>query len=79
MFEYDEDIDSDIVTCIKNQTSGENGSFKCKFYPKVCLSKVGLSMHMRVKYSSHSDSGVLRLKLELPDFSLMHQKSAQKV
>ena len=83
----DKDMESEIVTCIKNQTSGENCLFKCKFCTNVCLSKAGLSRHEKAKHKqrttldsgSHSDSGGLRLRLELLDFSLMYQKSAQKL
>ena len=50
VFENDEDMESEIVTCIKNQPSGENFSFKCKFCPKVCLSKAGLSRHEKAKH-----------------------------
>ena len=87
MFENDKDMESEIVTCIKNQPSGENCSFKFKFCPNVCLSKAGLSRHKKAKHqqhttldsASHSDSGGLRSRLELTDFSLMYQKSAQKL
>ena len=43
MFENDIDMESEIVTCIKNLPSKENCSFKCEFCPKVCLSKAGVS------------------------------------
>ena len=64
MFENDEDMESEIVT-------------KCEFYPKVCLSKASLSMHEKEKHQQHStfdsvsnsDSGGLRSRLELTDFS----------
>ena len=87
MFENDEDTESEIVTCIKNLPSRENCSFKCEFCPKVCLSKAGLSRHEKAKHQqhstlesiSHSDFGGLRSRLELTDFSLMYQKSAQKL
>ena len=87
MFENDEDMESEIVTCIKNLPSRENCSFKCEFCSKVCLSKAGLSRHEKAKHqqhttldsASHSDSGGLRSRLELNDFSLMYQKSAQKL
>ena len=86
MFENDEDMESEIVTCIKNLPSRENCSFKWEFCPKVCLSKAGLSRHEKAKHQqhsthdsvSHSDSGSSRSKLELTGFSLMYQKSAQK-
>ena len=65
MFENNEDIESEIVTCIKNLPSRENCSFKCEFCSKVCLSKAGLSRHEKAKHqqhttldsASHSDSG----------------------
>ena len=87
MFENDEDMKSEIVTCIKNLPSRENCLFKCEFCSKVCLSKAGLSRHKKAKHqqhttldsASHSDSGGLRSRLELNDFSLMYQKSAQKL
>ena len=87
MFENDEDMESEIVTCIKNLPSRENCLFKCKFCPKVCLSKAGLSRHEKAKHqqhttldsASHSNSDGLRSRLELTDFSLMYQKSAQKL
>ena len=87
MFENDEDMESEIVTCIKNLPSRENCSFKCEFCPKVCLSKAGLSRHEKAKHQehstldsgSHSDAGGLRSRLELTDFSLMYQKGAQKL
>ena len=87
MFANNEDMESEIVTCIKNLPSRENCSFKCGFYQKVCLSKAGLSRHEKAKHQqhsahdsvSHSDSGSSRSKLELTHFSLMYQKSAQKL
>ena len=87
MFENDADMVSEIVTCIKNLPSRENCSFKCEFCPKVCLSKADLSRHEKAKHQqhsthdsvSHSDSGSSRSRLELTDFSLMYQKSAQKL
>ena len=87
MFENDEDMESKILTCIKNIPSRKNCSFKCEFCPKVCLSNAGLSRHEKAKQQQHttfdsaihSDSGGLRSRLELTDFSLMHQKSAQKL
>ena len=87
MFENDEDMESEIVTCITNLPSRENFSFKCEFCPKVCLSKAGSSRHEKAKHQqhstldsvSHSDSGGLRSRLELNDFSLMYEKSAQKL
>ena len=42
IFENDEDMESEIITCIKNLPSRENCSFKCEFSPKVFLSKAGL-------------------------------------
>ena len=42
IFENDEDMESEIITCIKNLPSRENCSFKCEFCPKVRLSKAGL-------------------------------------
>ena len=42
MFENDDDMESEIITCIKNLPSRENCSFKCEFCPKVRLSKAGL-------------------------------------
>ena len=86
MFENDEDMESEIVTCIKNLPSRENCSFKCEFYPKVCISKVGLSGHEKAKQQhstrdsvSHSDSGSSRSRLEITNFSLLYQKSTQKL
>ena len=87
MFENYADMESEIVTCIKNLPSRENCSFKCGFCPKVCLSKAGLSRHEKAKHQqhsthdsvSHSDSGSSRSRLELTHFSLMYQKSAQKL
>ena len=87
MFENDDDMESEIITCIKNLPSRENCSFKCEFYPKVCISKVGLSGHEKAKHQqhstrdsvSHSDSGSSRSRLEITNFSLLHQKSAQKL
>ena len=68
MFENDEDMESDILTCIKNLPSIENCSFKCEFCPKDCLSKAGLPRHEKAKHQKHSshdsvshmDSGSLR-------------------
>ena len=85
MFENDEGMELEIVTGIKNQPSIENCSFKCEFCPKFCLSKAGLSRHEKAKHQqhrtfdgvNHSDSGSLRSRLELADFSLMYQKNAQ--
>ena len=54
MFENVADMESEIVTCIKNLPSRENCSFKCEFYPKVCLTKVGLSRHKKAKHQQHS-------------------------
>ena len=87
MFENEEDMESEIVTCIKNLPSRENCSFKCEFCPKVCLCKAGLSRHKKAKHqqhttldsANHSDSGRVRSRLELTDFRLMYQKSAQKL
>ena len=87
MFENVEEIESEIVTCIKNLTSRENCSFKCEFCPKVCLSKAGLSRHEKAKHQqhstlysvSHSDSVGLRSKLELTDFSLMLSEECSEV
>ena len=87
LFENNEDMESEIVTCIKNLSSRENCLFKCKFCLNVCLSKAGLSRHQKAKHqqhttldsASHSNSGDLRSRLELTDFSLMYQKSAQKL
>ena len=87
MFENDEDMESEIVACIKNLPSKENYSFKCNFCPKVCLSKTGLSRHEKAKNQqqtpldsvSHSDSGGLRSRLEVTDFSLIYQTRAQKL
>ena len=45
MFDNDKDVESEIVTCIKNLPSRENCLFKCQFCPKVFLSKRGLSRH----------------------------------
>ena len=42
MFENDEDMESEIVTCIKNLPSRENCSFKCEFCPNIWLSEAGL-------------------------------------
>ena len=52
MFENDEDMESEIVTCIKNLPSRENCSFKCEFCPKACLSKAGFSRHEKKNISS---------------------------
>ena len=87
MFEYDEDMESEIVTCIKNLPFRENWSFKCEFCPKVCLFKAGLWRHGKAKHQQHSthdsvsrsDSGSSRSRLELTNFSLMYQKSVQKL
>ena len=87
MFENDEDMESEIVTFIKNLPSRENCAFKCEFCPKVCLSKEDSSRHEKAKHQqrtnldsvSHSDSVGLRSRLELSDFSLMYQKSFQKL
>ena len=49
MFENDEDMEPEIVTCIKNLPSRENCSFKCEFCPNVCLSKGDLSRHKKAK------------------------------
>ena len=53
----------------------------------MCLSKAGLSRHEKAKHQqhsthdsvNHSDSGSSRSRLELTGFSLMYQKSAQKL
>ena len=50
MFENDEDMESEIVACIKNLPSRENCSFKSEFWPKVCLSKAGLLRHEKAKH-----------------------------
>ena len=50
MFENDEDMESEFVTCIKNLPARENCAFKCQFCPKFCLSKVGLSRHKKAKH-----------------------------
>ena len=84
MFENGEDMESEIVTCIKNVPSRENCSFKWEFCPKVCLSKAGLSRHREAKHEqhsthhnvSHSDSDSSRSRPELTNSSLMYQKSA---
>ena len=52
MLENDEDMESEIVTCIKNLPSRENCFFKCEFCPEVCLSKAGLSKHEKAKHQS---------------------------
>ena len=39
MFEYDEDMESEIVTCIKNLPFRENWSFKCEFCQKFVYPK----------------------------------------
>ena len=65
----------------------ENCSIKCEFCSKVCLSKAGLSrlekakhqQHTTLDSASHSNFGGLRSRLELTDFGLMYQKSAQKL
>ena len=49
MFENDADMESEIVTCIKNLPSRENFSFKCEFCQKVCLSKAGSSRQEKAK------------------------------
>ena len=54
MFENDEDMESEIVTCIKNLPSRENCSFKCEFCPNIWLSEAGLSRHEKVKHQQHS-------------------------
>ena len=71
MFENDEDMELQIVTCIKKLPSRENCSFKWEFFPKVYLSKAGLSQHETTKQQqcsthsvSHSDSGSSRSRLE---------------
>ena len=51
---YDRDMESEIVTCIKNLPSRENCLFKCQFCPKVCLSKRGLSRHFKAKHQQHT-------------------------
>ena len=86
MFENDEDMELEIVTCIKNLPSRENCLFKWEFFPEVCLSKAGLSLHETAKHQQHSthsvshrDSGSSRSRLELTDFSFMYQKSAPKL
>ena len=87
MLENDEDMESKIVTCFKNLPSRENCWFNCEFCPKVCLSEAGLSRHEKGKYQQHnthdsvchSDPGSSRLRLGLTDFSLMYQKSAEKL
>ena len=86
-FENDRDIESEIVTRIKNLPSRENCSFNCQFCLKVCLFKAGLSRQEKAKHQqhttigsvSHSDSGGLKSRLELTDFSLMYQNSAKKL
>ena len=73
MFENDKDIESEVVTCIKNLPSRENSSFKCQFCLKVYLPPAGLSRHEKAKHQLHttldsvsdSDSGGLKLRLEL--------------
>ena len=71
MFANNEDMESEIVTCIKNLPSRENCLFKCESWPKLCLSKAGLSRHEKAhqKHSthdsvSHSDSSSSRSRLE---------------
>ena len=54
MFDNDKDMESEIVTCIKNLPSRENCLFKCQFCPKVCLSKRGLSRHFKAKHQQHT-------------------------
>ena len=87
MCENNKDIESEIVTCIKKLPYRENCSFKCQFCPNVYLSKAGLSRHEKAKHQlhttldsvSHCDSGGLKSRLKLTDFSLVYQKSAQKL
>ena len=84
IFENDKDMKSEIVICIKNLPSRENRSFKWQFCSQVCLSKAGLSRHEQGKHQkhttldsvSHNDSGGLKSRLKLTDFSLRYQKSA---
>ena len=80
-------MESEIVTCIKKLPSRENCSYKSRFCPKGYLSKAGLPRQEKAKHQlhtthdsvSHSDSGSLKLRLKFTDFSLMYQKSAQKL
>ena len=50
MIENDADMESEIVTRIKNLPSRENCSFKSEFWPEVCLSKAGLLRHEKAKH-----------------------------
>ena len=50
MFENDEDMEPEFVTCIKNLPARENCAFKWEFCPKFCLSKAGLSRHEKAKH-----------------------------
>ena len=80
-------MESEIVACIQNSSSRENCSFKSQFFPRVCPSKGGLPRHEKAKHQQHttldniihSDSFVLKSRLKLTDFSLMYEKSAQKL
>ena len=74
LFGNDEDMESEIVTSIKNLPSRENCSFKCEFCPKLCLSKAGLSRHEKVKHQQYTALGSrgLRSRLKRTDFSLMY-------
>ena len=54
MFENDQDIEPEIVTCIKNLSSRKKCLFKCEFCSKVCLSKAGLSRQETVKNQQHT-------------------------
>ena len=74
MFENYADMESEIVTCIKNLPSRENCSFKCGFCPKVCLSKAGLSRHEKAKHQQHSNhivSVIVILAVRDQDWSLL--------
>ena len=76
-----------IVSSIKNSLSREYCSFKWQLFSKFCPSKEGLSRHKKVKGQQHttldsaihSDSFVLKSRLELTDFSLVYEKSVQKL
>ena len=63
MFENEEDMESEIVTYIKNLPSKENCSFKYGFCPKVCLSKAGLPRHEKAKHQQPSTTIVSAIKI----------------
>ena len=73
MFENDEDMESEFVTCIKNLPARENCAFKWEFCPKFCqgtrkqniphvpvIVSMIVSMHSTHDSVRHSDSGSSR-------------------